>query len=81
MWDDEIKNWTVQGRNDGEAYAFAFLPKIQQELNKVVQTCMIEKKLNRIDAIKWMRQNTGQTLAKLADEYNYMKYAMKDLSL
>jgi hypothetical protein len=82
MWDDEIKNWTVQGRRMGATYAFDFLPKVQRELEETIKTCMTERKLNRAEAIKYIREATGgQTLAKLADEYNYMKYTMRHLSL
>jgi len=77
MWDDNIKNWMVQGRNDGATYAFDFLPKVQGELAEAIETCMSERQLNREEAIKYIRQKTGwQTLAKLADEYNYTKYTI-----
>ena len=82
MWDDAIKNWMVHGSNDGETYAFDFLPKVQRELAEAIETCMLERQLNRTEAIKYIRQETGwQTLAKLADEHNYMKYTMRHPSL
>ncbi len=82
MWDDEIKNWTVQGRHRGATYAFYFLPKMQQELEEAISTCMAEMKLARAQAIQYIRLETGgKTLAKLADEYNYMKYTMGHSSL
>jgi hypothetical protein len=82
MWDDEIKNWTVQGKNDGRAYAHTFLPLMQRELVEAVETCMTEKKLQKVDAERQISYECGyQTLAKLADEYNYVRYTLKDRSL
>lgn len=82
MWDDAIKNCTVQGRRDGATYAFDFLPKVHLELAEAIETCMLERQLNYTEAVKYIRQKTGwQTLAKLADEYNYMKYTMRYPSL
>lgn len=78
MWDDAIKNALVKGKNDGETYAFEFLPIIKKELKEAIQTCMTERNLDTNESIKYIREQTGyQTLAKLADEYNYMKYTMK----
>jgi len=82
MWDVLIKENVVQGRERGAAYAFFFLPKMQVELREVIKTCMDERKLNRSDAIRHICEKCdGKTLAKLVDEYNYMKYTKKHLSL
>lgn len=82
MWDDAIKNWMVNGRRMGATYAFDFLPKVQRELEEAIKSCMIERKLTWAEAIKYIREATGgQTLAKLADEYNYTKCTLHDLSL
>ena len=82
MWDDAIKNWMVNGRRMGATYAVDFLPKVQQELEEAIKSCMTERKLTRAEATKYIREATGgQTLAKLADEYNYTKYTIHDLSL
>ena len=82
MWDDDIKEGVMQGRAMGAAYAFYFLPKMQLELREAIKTCMEERKLNRTDAIKFICETCdGKTLAKLADEYNYMKYTKKHPSL
>ena len=82
MWDDRIKEGVIQGRDNGAAYAFYFLPKMQSELREAIETCMEERKLNRADAIRYICEKCdGKTLAKLADEYNYMKYTKKNPSL
>jgi hypothetical protein len=79
MWDDEIKTWIVSGGNDGRTYAYGFLPKMQRELNDAIESCMTEMKLDRKAAIKYVREQCGdETLAKLADEYNYVKYTLRD---
>lgn len=82
MWDYEIRNWTVQGRRTGATYAFDFLPKMKEELEEAIATCMKEKHLSRAEAIGYIQEQTGgQTLAKLADEYNYTKYTLRCHSL
>jgi hypothetical protein len=43
MWDDAIKDALVNGKNDGETYAFEFLPMMQQELIEAIETCRTEK--------------------------------------
>lgn len=79
MWDDKIKEGVIQGRDNGAAYAFYFLPKMQLELREAIETCMEERKLDRIDAIKYICEKCdGKTLAKLVDEYDYVKYTKKN---
>jgi len=82
MWDDSIKEWMVQGRRTGATYAFYFLPIVQEELKEAIKTCIEERGLSRTGAIKYIREKCdGKTLAKLADEYNYMKYTKRHPSL
>jgi hypothetical protein len=79
MWDDKIKEGVIQGRDNGAAYAFYFLPKMQLELREAIETCMEERKLDHIDVIKYICEKCdGKTLAKLVDEYDYMKYTKKN---
>jgi hypothetical protein len=82
MWDDKIKEGIVRGGHFGEVYANVFLPKIQEELEEAIKMCMEEKKMGRSEAIEYIREQCeGKTLAKLADEYNYMKYTKRHPSL
>lgn len=75
MWDDEIKDRLVGGRRMGATYSFQFLPKVQTELQEAIRTCMEEKGFDRVSAIEFiLEQCDGKTLAKLADEYNYMRH-------
>jgi len=72
----------LQGREKGAAYAFYFLPKMQVELREAIETCMKGRKVNRVDAIRYICDKCDEkTLAKLVDEYNYMKYTKKHPSL
>jgi len=75
MWDKRIRDETVQGGVRGAVYAFYFLPKMQGELKEAIETCMEDRRLTREDAIKYICEKCdGKTLAKLVDEFNYMKY-------
>ena len=56
-------------------YALDFLPKMQNELFEAIDTCMGEEKLEREEAIKYIRQECGnETLPKLIDELNYVTH-------
>jgi hypothetical protein len=82
MWDNRIKEEIVHGGGNGAVYAIKFLPKMQSELREAIETCMNEKKLSREDAVKYICDKCdGKTLAKLVDEYNYMKYTKNCSSL
>lgn len=51
-------------------------------MEEAIKTCMNEKNLSRKEAIQYIREQCdGKTLAKLADEYNYMKYTKRCSSL
>jgi len=82
MWDDCIKEGVMQGRDNGAAYAFYFLPRMQLELREAIETCMKEREMNRVDAVRYVGEKCDRkTLAKLVDEYNYMKYTKKNPTL
>jgi len=82
MWDDRIKQGIVRGGSNGAVYAIKFLPKMQSELREAIETCIEERKIKREDAIKYICEKcNGKTLAKLVDEYNYMKYTKESASL
>ena len=82
MWDKKIKDNLVGGGGRGAVYAFRFLPQMQSELNEAIETCMENQGMKREDAIAYIREETGEaTLAKLVDEYNYMKFTKESPSL
>jgi hypothetical protein len=77
IWDNTIKKG-VKVQSRGANYSGVFLLKMQRELNEAIKTCMRENRINRQAAISFIEtQCGGKTLAKLADEYNYLKYAKK----
>lgn len=81
MWDNEIaRNYGVKSpsepsRRDPQ-YVSLFLPKMKGIANGIIDSYIQEKKCSRkeaIEAINSFRNN--RPLAKLIDEYNWMKYA------
>jgi len=74
-WDRKIRLGILgkENKKKGSMYALDFLPKMQKELFEAISTCMTEKKLEREEAIKYIRQECGnETLPKLIDEHNYV---------
>ena len=81
-WDKKIKAKMVGGGELGAVYAFRFLPKMQFELNKAIESCMEDKWMKRKDTIRYIRKQTNEaTLPKLIHEYNYMKFSKEHQSL
>lgn len=82
MWDDKIREEIVKGGHYGAVYANVFLPKVREELEEAIRTCMDGENLSRDEAVKYIREQCdGKTLAKLADEFNYMKHTKRHPSL
>ena len=78
IWDNNIKEG-VGVYSRGANYSGVFLPRMQNELKEAIKTCMFDKKRGRGDAVAFIEsQCENKTLAKLVDEYNYMKYVRKD---
>lgn len=76
-WDRKIRLGILGNENKkkGSMYALDFLPIMQKELFEAIDTCMAEKKLEREEAIKYIRQECGnETLPKLIEEHNYVIY-------
>lgn len=82
MWDMNIRKG-ILGDDDykeGETYVSEFLPIIQKELTEAIETCMESKDLDRKDAINIIiGECDGNSLPKLADQYNYVKYTLNFL--
>ena len=81
MWDRRIRDGILGSENRmyGDIYAWEFLPKMQRELEEAIQTCMKERKLDRVGAINFITDMCeSKTLAKLADQHNYMVYTMPE---
>jgi len=76
MWDNNIGRRYVP-KLDGYNYACRFLPRMQQEANEAIDTFIKDRGLDRSDAIKEIENRCGRPLAKLVDEYNYIKYTRR----
>jgi len=78
IWDNDIKEGLgVDTR--GANYSGRFLFDMQKELKEAVKTCMFDEKLSRSNAVSFIESRCGdKTLAKLVDEFNYIKYVKKD---
>ena len=75
VWDKKIRLGLLGNENKkkGSMYALDFLPKMQNDLFEAIGTCMDEEKLEREEAIKYIRQECGnETLPKLIYEHNYV---------
>ena len=81
MWDRNIRKGVLgsESRYSGGIYASEFLPHMQKELEEAIETCTIDRGVDRPDAIALIeRMCEGKTLAKAADQYNYMLYTMSE---
>lgn len=73
MWDNPICD-AYHLQVGASSYAYEFLPKMKEEANEVITTYMKDYDNNRDEAIKQIESKYGKTLAKLIDEYNWIKY-------
>ena len=79
MWDRKIRKGILgnENRKYGTDYIDDFLPQMQQEAIEVKNSCAEKLKLEQDQAIEYVSKHAGgKTLAKLIDEYNYMKYTL-----
>jgi hypothetical protein len=75
MWDAAIRRGYKVRRATGEEYASNFLPLMQRELQEAITSFAEDNQAtpNRPD-IQLEALRAPRTLAKMIDEYNYMKY-------
>ncbi len=74
MWDNNIREGVLgkENRKKGSMYSLNFLPIMQKELLEAVDTCMKEEKLEKLEAVDFIRNNCGnESLPKLLYEFNY----------
>lgn len=77
IWDNKIRQGVLgkENKKKGSMYALDFLPKMQNELLEAIDSCMKEEKLQRVDAVNFIRQECGNTsLPELVYELNYVMY-------
>lgn len=79
MWDERIRRNTVGAQNrDGRGYAYRFLPSMHKLAGGMISSYAREKQCDyesASQAISAMADN--QTLAKLIDELNYLRFTMR----
>jgi len=79
MWDNPICEKMGFDLN-ARSYVHGFLPLMQKEANEAIRTCMEDQHLTRDVAIPFIIERCriicgyDKTLAKLVDEYNWIKY-------
>ena len=76
MWDGYIQQGYSVGRT-GPQYAYEFLPKMQRLAKKAVAQVMRHEDRSRDDATRSLTPR-NQSLAKVVDEYNYVKFTSGD---
>lgn len=77
MWDNPIcKGYFL--KLNASSYAYEFMPLMKQHANEAVDTYMKYRNCGRETAIKEIMSSCyGKTLAKLVDEYNYMRFTKR----
>jgi len=78
MWDNKIREGVLGKANKkkGSMYALDFLPIMQKELLEAVETCMKEEKLEKVEAVNFIRKKCGnESLPKLVYEHNYCVFS------
>lgn len=74
MWDTSICEAYGVKKSPSE-YVYDFIPLMKLKANEVLQSYMDAKKCTRQEALNAIVNfKPGKTLAKLLDEYNYIKY-------
>jgi len=80
MWDDRIKKGIIGVRQsakdyDGKCYAYEFLPQMQEFARHFLDSYVEENHGDYEHASKQISQMAGgRTLAKLVDEFNYVRF-------
>ena len=80
MWDRKIRQGLLGDRNRmyGKDYVDCFLPRMQEELDEAIGSCVLENDSPREEAIrKICKLCDDKTLPKLIDEFNWVKYTLK----
>jgi hypothetical protein len=77
MWDGAIAAGYGIHKRNGHDYAQRFLPRVQEEAREAIETYISDAGSSRDAAISAITAAAGHgTLAKLLDEYNYVKFTL-----
>lgn len=74
MWEDKIRKAIVGEGRDGRCYAFEFLPKMQELAQKFIDSYIKEKGGNSKSALNEIEFMGEKPIAKLLDEFNFVRY-------
>jgi len=85
MWDRRIREgiwkdekWEIPVKFTGKEYAFKFLPLMQERAREAIESFGKEKDCDHREAISEISKlGKGNTIAKMLDEYNYVKYTLR----
>jgi len=74
MWDNAICEAYGVKKSPSE-YVHDFIPLMKRKANEIIESYIADKKCDREQAVTTLNQfRPLKTLAKMLDEYNYMKY-------
>lgn len=78
MWDDEIRKNIVEAQRDGRCYAYEFMSNMQGFAKQFLDSYIRENGGDYESASSKISQMThDHTLAKLIDEFNYLRFTWK----
>lgn len=78
MWDDKIRKATIGEGKTGKDYSYDFLPRMQVMIKEYLKSYNNENGGDLQFASKMICQKAdNKTLAKLIDEYNYVRFTKK----
>jgi len=74
MWDNKIAS-SYGIPMTSRQYVYSFIPRMKEMANEAIETYRREKGCSREEAVLALNQfRSTKTIAKLLDEYNYMKF-------
>ena len=78
MWDEDIR-WEIANGETGYHYAYIFMPKMSNELDEAVASCIREMGDGKERAISRIKAARGRnySLAKMIDEFNWVTIRRK----
>ena len=77
MWDCNIQ-WSYNVSGNGYAYAHRFLPKMQELAQQAINEVINKEGISHQEAVKSFTDHckNRNSLAKIIDEYNYVKFTL-----
>lgn len=78
MWDTKIRRAYLGSQEDKDSrdYVHNFLLLMKTELRELLYTCTSNSKISDTEAYELLEKITGNSVPKLIDQHNYMRYTM-----